>query len=609
MKSNSKNHKTKKRSQSSKEKGKNQPQVNSSNNLENIYLIFPKDKDSNSPKHDRNNSNKSENNFPNDFKEDALNEEYAIIQKVWEDLNVTYNYRAQFDKYIKTVSGANLKNIIHNEKKYLVRFKESLMKLSKEISSRENNIKSLKTNIVSLLNGVNYFENEEDKKQKRNKESIILDIVGIIKSLRLNSVNVIKHFLKVREILTQYTLIKKIDMKAIKEDYNYDENYLKKMVDDMAFLKKCKGLQKYFAMNNGEIDAFLTNFAPRTYTNENYSKIYNSKVKIPVSEELNKYIEQCRYILIQESFFYRMRNGQIRLKSISPHNPNIYFFKADENDYINDAGNTIPKNQRKKMKRECKSLFLSIQDNNQILNKKNLLKKSETEIMIDYEEKRDKMKSDYKIGNNLLKENSLSIENEELNKQLNEVCYENEELRKEIEALKKYVKNLREKSEKEEEEREAKNFRKNLEIKKMEEDHELKLKDIQRTKTLMEQSIEEKEQKINEMNNLIQQQETIIEEKNNQIDEMNERIGRANDKIGELSEKLRDSERLVKKMKILNSSLDGSLNGTLQESFGLKKEIKKYEFLNGEINKTCENLKRENKKLKEDLRASMGNNI
>ena len=183
MKSYSNNHKTKKRSQSSKEKGKNQPKVNYSNNLDSIYLIFHKDKDSNSPKIDRNNSNKSENNFPNDFKEDELNEEYAIIQKVWEDLNVTYNYRAQFDKYIKTISGANLKNIIHNEKKYLVRFKESLMKLSKEISSRENNIKSLKTNIASLLNGVNYFENEEDKKQKRNKESIILDIVGIIESL------------------------------------------------------------------------------------------------------------------------------------------------------------------------------------------------------------------------------------------------------------------------------------------------------------------------------------------------------------------------------------------------------------------------------------------
>jgi len=372
----------------------------------------------------------------------------------------------------------------------------------------------------------------------------------------------------------------------------------------MAFLKKCKGLQKYFAMNNGEIDAFLTNFAPRSYTNENYSKFYNSKVKIPISEELNKYIEQCRYILIQESFFYKMKNGQIRLKSISPHNSNIYFFKKDENDYINNEGNTIPKNPRKKMKRECISLFLNIQDSNQVLNKKNLLKKSETEIMIDYEESREKMKSEFKIGNNLLKEkeNSLSLENEELNKQLNEVCYENEELKKEIEALKKYVKNLREKSEKEEEEREAKNFRKNLEIKKMEEDHELKLKDIQRTKTLMEQSIEEKEQKINEMNNLIQQQKTIIEEKNNQIQELTERIGRANDKIGELSEKL-------KKMKILNLSLDGSLNGTLQESLSLKKEIKKYEFLNGEINKTCENLKRENKKLKDDLRASMGNNI
>ena len=102
---------------------------------------------------------------------------------------------------------------------------------------------------------------------------------------------------------------RKIDMKANREEYNFDQNYLKKMKDDMSFLKECQILKKYFFMNNEEIDAFLTNFAPKANTNEIYSKNNLNKVKIPVSDELNKNINKNRYILIQESFFYNMRDG------------------------------------------------------------------------------------------------------------------------------------------------------------------------------------------------------------------------------------------------------------------------------------------------------------
>ena len=257
---------------------------------------------SNYPSIERNNRSKSAFNESNDYKIESLNEEYSIIQRIWDDLGVTYKYQAQFDNYIRTVSEKELRNILYNEKTNLKRFGEALVKLSKEITSRENNIQSLKRYILALINSTNYFENEEDDRLKRNRESVILNIIGLIKSLRLNSVNVVTHFLKVREITTYYCLVGKIDMKLINKEYNYNDKYLLKMLTDMNFLNEYQKLSKYFDMNNSPIDAFLTNFAPKNTNNMNYSKINSNKAKIPVSDDLKKAISQCRYILIQETF-------------------------------------------------------------------------------------------------------------------------------------------------------------------------------------------------------------------------------------------------------------------------------------------------------------------
>jgi len=724
MKSNSNKYNNKKRPQSSKDKTKmylNQPKVLSSYKKEDSISFFPKD--INSPNHissqfpslDKNNNNRSKSamNDSNEFKGDSLNEEYAIIQKVWENLGVTYKYRVQFDNYIKTVSESTLKNIFHNEKKNLGKFRDALLKLSKEITSRENNIRTLKKYIFSLLNSVNYFENEEDEKQRRNKESIILDIVGIIKSLRLNSVNVITHFLKVREISTYYRLVKKIDMKAISEEYNYDENYLKKMKEDMSFLKECQRLQKYFIMNNGEIDAFLTNFAPRSNSNESYSKINSNKAKIPVSEELNKFINQCRYILIQESFFDNIRDGgsqidfnfrrgesndlydynvnnnnnsfilnksnisknnknnvSFRLKSSSPHNSKIQFFKDNENannvenkeiskflmneKQDNSAMGRNLEYLRKKMGKEYNNLFLSNQDKNQVLKsknfnpnifsyndmyKENLFRKPSmgNQIMIEREEKREKTKSDFKLQNNFLrqKESPLSQINEELNKELNEVCFENETLKKEIEDLKKLVKNLKEKHEKEIEEKEEKDFKKNREIEKMEKENELKFKDldqknenlikekdalnqeIKKNKTLMDEKEEENKQKINEMNIKMENQkadlEKIIEEKNNKIKELsdlrdnlilekNEIIKQKEEIIKERDQLIDDKNKLEENISNLETEIENWKNDyknlNLKEN-DMEKKIK-------ELNGVMEDKEQEKKKIINDMNDKIG---
>ena len=144
--------KKKKRPQSSRIKGNDnyKEQIIIPNHINQEKEYFPpKDftsaniSSSNFPSIDKNNRSKSIFNESKEYKEGTLNEEYSIIQKIWEDLDVTYNYQIQFDNYIKSVSDSKLKNIFINEKKSLKRSGDALVKLNKEISSRENNIHSL----------------------------------------------------------------------------------------------------------------------------------------------------------------------------------------------------------------------------------------------------------------------------------------------------------------------------------------------------------------------------------------------------------------------------------------------------------------------------------
>jgi len=163
------------------------------------------------PSIDKINRSKSIMNESSELKLESYNEEYTIIQKMWRDLGVTNKYQVLFNNYIKSVTEAKLKNIFINERHTLKKFGESILKLSKEISARENNIRSLKKYVFSLINGTNYFE-DENEKLKKHKDNLISSIISLIKSLRLNSVNVIMHFSKVRELSTYYTLVGKIEI-------------------------------------------------------------------------------------------------------------------------------------------------------------------------------------------------------------------------------------------------------------------------------------------------------------------------------------------------------------------------------------------------------------
>ena len=74
-----------------------------------------------------------------------IGEEFSIIKSLWDDLGVYLDYQEEFKNYINKIIDEDQKNEILNlEKENLRKYREALLKLSIEISNRENNIFKLK---------------------------------------------------------------------------------------------------------------------------------------------------------------------------------------------------------------------------------------------------------------------------------------------------------------------------------------------------------------------------------------------------------------------------------------------------------------------------------
>ena len=261
---------SKKRPLSSKIKSKSKPPMYTPVHNKEDQIFLKSEKKNQSLTKALDEKNQSEFNESKELNNEELNDMYNSIQKMWDDLGITELYQLQFHNTIKNLDEKDIKNILINEKKSLSKFGDALLNLSNEIISRDNNVHSLQRDVVALSQNQNIFK--EDEKHIRNREKLILEIISYVKALRINSINVINYFLKVREIITYYRLIGKVDMKLINSNFKYSDDYLKKMKRDMDFLKQYKQMHKYFDMNNGEIDAFLTNFDSKPSNNIKYTK-------------------------------------------------------------------------------------------------------------------------------------------------------------------------------------------------------------------------------------------------------------------------------------------------------------------------------------------------
>ena len=217
-------------------------------------------------------------------REDLFKKDLCILDQIWDELEITYQYREAFSIYLRNMNEENRNNIIFQEKNYLKKYKKALINLKKEILIREDNI-------LLLKRYNNRLENFNNNDQIAN---VFEDVINLVKKLRKNAINIVKEYSRIEEISKNYSNLEKVNKKIIKTEYSYDPNYIHKMQDDLLFLKEST-LSKYFEMDNKYIDPFLTNFC--SSTND------TNKKTVPNTNEILGLINESRYTLIQKKIF------------------------------------------------------------------------------------------------------------------------------------------------------------------------------------------------------------------------------------------------------------------------------------------------------------------
>ena len=219
-------------------------------------------------------------------------EELTIVQSLWDDLGIYEEYQEEFKNYIKQMTNEEKKNEILNlEKNQLRKYRDALLKLSAEISNRENNIIKLKKLCKELDNYA------LDKNTDNLPSDIFENIQKSIKYYRINTVNVINKIIKLREISSYNELNKKWDPSMANRAYLYNKFYTIKMFNDIRFINNSV-LFNYLQTDNGlkKTDLFLSN-CKYVITNN------DSKLSLSMPLELQSAINNCKYIILQDTLF------------------------------------------------------------------------------------------------------------------------------------------------------------------------------------------------------------------------------------------------------------------------------------------------------------------
>ena len=254
-------------------------------------------------------------------------EELNTIKNLWDDLGVSESYQEEFYKYINTISDEHeISDIFYYEKNNLIKLRESLIKLSTEISNRDNNIFKLKKNI-------SFLESWLMEKNENLNSNIFDNIQNIIKYLRLHTVNIINQIGKIREISSYYELNGKWDLDRANRAYLYNSDYLLKMNNHIRFINDSI-LFKFFETDNGinKTDLFFSNIK-YIITNDNI------KLQIPISIELKNVINKCKYIIMQDKLFNNIKkdnmlNKQRNILSPKVRNKNNLLSKCQSEIYL-----------------------------------------------------------------------------------------------------------------------------------------------------------------------------------------------------------------------------------------------------------------------------------
>ena len=127
-------------------------------------------------------------------RDEVMKKDITILDQIWDELEITWQYREAFYIYLKNMNDESRNNIIVQEKNNLKKYKKALINLKKEISIREDNILLLKRYNNRLEN----FNNDDQI------ENIIDEVINIVKKLRKNAINIVKEYSKIESFSKNY---------------------------------------------------------------------------------------------------------------------------------------------------------------------------------------------------------------------------------------------------------------------------------------------------------------------------------------------------------------------------------------------------------------------
>ena len=469
----------------------------------------------------------------------------SLVQNIWDELGVTKAFRYNFISYTDKMNKMERNNILEHEINTLSKLTDFLNNLKNEVTAREDYIESLKE-YSRLIEGYIVEGNLIDPEGET-----LQNICDIIKDLRIKAINIINIFSKINKIINKN--YGKYNSQYLKEEYMYDSNYLKKMKNDLFFLKNCI-LSRFIEMNNSEIDPFLTCCAP------NPGRNINSKLKVPINEDIMKAINDARYLLIKEDIANSDKNNEKNNEKNDE--------KNDENNIYNFVRNLSKENKLKKNISDlnntnrfihfCKNRFPKDYSNlfyNKSFNKTKLkdnLPPLNNNQYNNYKNKRkinierDEVMSCGEMAN-LLKD--LKIKNKNLNKEVIEAK------ESEIEANKKYN-----------------------ELRSLYDEIKYQLTNEENKRTSAEKDIDILQIKISELTKRNQELQEQLQ-KNTKKNDNDYEVYELNKKIEELENKLKLKDaQILKLVELLsgNNNNNGSNNGNQKEEV---KESKKEEEL------------------------------
>ena len=305
------------------------------------------------------------------LEKDLLND-LKPIKEIWNEICVTPSYQNSFEEMLSNLkTKEEIENILNNEKKQILQFKNELIKLMKVISKRESIIENIKkldkiyiqNKELAKLNKIyseknksapNLNTNDEiiynyEKLEEKNKVQIEDDINNCLKLLRINSVNAVHQFNKFRSMNNYIITSNKIDIEKLKKKYGYRQDYLIKLKNDLDFLT-FSNINLFYNFKTN--DPFLLSLVPEKNINEKFKKI-------PISEELMITINNYLYILAQEELLFK-----IRFKKEIKRNKTNEFEQRDNKDDSN-IKNIINK-RKKNIQKEFNKLFFKTNKNNDI---------------------------------------------------------------------------------------------------------------------------------------------------------------------------------------------------------------------------------------------------